>query len=50
MCEEVADTEASLADVKDLLKRREDLDDESKRSREWISIVQDVVKQNAGWK
>lgn len=48
MCEKVVEVEEALEDVKDLLcKSSSGLDD---WKIEWVRIVQDVVKQDAGWK
>ena len=46
MCEEVQDTEEAVSDVKDLLQRR--LGKEEAR-KEWVEVVQDIVRKNAGW-
>ena len=48
MKEEVQDAEEALSDVRELLKRRHELS-ERDRASEWASIVQGVVRQNAGW-
>ena len=48
MCDKVVEMEEALEDVKDLLcKSSSGLDD---WKIEWVRIVQDVVKQDAGWK
>lgn len=48
---EVEATELALDDVRELIwTRRKDLLSEVDRQREWEGTVQEVVKQNAGWK
>ena len=48
---EVKATELALEDVRELIwTRRKDLLSEVERQREWEGTVQEVVKQNAGWK
>ena len=48
---EVKATELALDDVRELIwTRRKDLLSEADRQREWEATVQEVVKQNAGWK
>jgi hypothetical protein len=48
MCEEVEDTEEAVSDVKELLVRR--LGKKTmEMQREWVQVVQDIVRQNAGW-
>ena len=58
MCDKVAEVEAALEDVRELLSRgRADpgagvanASDGQDWRREWTSIVQDVVEKDAGWK
>lgn len=46
MCEEVEDTQEALSDVKQLLQRRLG---EEEAEKEWVQVVQDVMRKNAGW-
>ena len=48
MCEKVIEVEEALEDVQELLSKASPSGDEWKV--EWMKIVQDVVKQDAGWK
>lgn len=47
MCDKVVEVEAALYDVRDMLSAG-GADDTWKQ--EWVNIVQDVVKHDAGWK
>ncbi len=48
MCEKVTEVEQALEDVQELLCKASPAGDAWKV--EWTKIVQDVVKQDAGWK
>ena len=50
MCEEVADTEEALADVKQMIFERPNREEGDDPLQEWIATVQDVVEKNAGWR
>ena len=50
MCAKVAEVEAALEDVKELLSQGPDADFPEVWQREWVNTVQDVVKMDAGWK
>ena len=50
MCEEVADTEEALADVKQMIFDRLNRKKGDDPLQEWIATVQDVVEKNAGWR
>ena len=48
MCDKVAEVEDALSDVQDML--RSSGQGEEMWRREYTAVVQDVVKQDAGWK
>ena len=52
MCEKVIEVEGALEDVREMVKSRQNnlSDDDATWRREFTAIVQDVVKQDAGWK
>ena len=58
MCAKVTEVEHALEDVKELLSGSSVNDNEEEHGaaatqeweREWITIVQDVVEKDAGWK
>ena len=51
MCAKVTEVEGALEDVKELLSQGQATSgDADGWKREWVSIVQDVVEKDAGWK
>jgi hypothetical protein len=52
MCDKVIEVEDALEDVRELVKLRQNeaSHDDTAWRREFTTIVQDVVKQDAGWK
>ena len=51
MCVKVTEVEDALEDVKELLSQGQSSSgDADGWKREWVSIVQDVVEKDAGWK
>lgn len=48
MCAKVVEVEYALSDVKELLRSHSTA--ETNWWREWVTIVQDVVEKDAGWK
>ena len=50
MCEEVADTEEALSDVKQMIYDNPNRKEGDDPLQEWIATVQDVVEKNAGWR
>ncbi len=51
MCDKVVEVEEALEDVREMLITSQDNKEEKTDwKREFVKIVQDVVKQDAGWK
>ncbi|PSS06491.1 hypothetical protein PHLCEN_2v3720 [Hermanssonia centrifuga] len=51
MCDKVVEVEEALEDVREMLITSQDnKEEETEWKREFVKIVQDVVKQDAGWK
>ena len=48
MCDKVVEVEDALSDVQDML--RSSAQDGETWRREFTAVVQDLVKQDAGWK